>query len=268
MPETTLRRGKQPHTDDRRDLEIADLGLALDDIAVPAGDFGNYPLLFGKTEPDESMFYDFTFPLGMYGNDRVGDCVPAWFAHGETLDSLEGDHPPLPFSADAVVTDYSTVTGYKAGHASTDRGTEIRAYLNYHRRTGILDANGRRRRIGAYAAFAAGDLDKLLAVVYALGKVSIGMLCAQWAMEEFNAKHPFAISGDPEEDGHCVGIVGRYQGKLVVETWGTLALMEPAFYERENDESWGYFSSEMLSDGRTISGLDKEKALAVVGELN
>jgi len=264
-----LHTGKLPFVHDDRDLALRAAGLDLGAVSVPEGDFGNYPMLFGKTEPDDSMFWDFTFPLGMYGNDRAGDCVPAWFAHAETLDSIEGDRDAIHFSDDCVLTDYSTVTGYVRGEPATDRGTEMRAYLRYHRRKGILDSSGRRRHIGLFAGFAPRDLDELAATVVALGKASIGWDVRTSAMEQFNAREPFdVVKGAPDDGGHCTGIVGRYKGMWVVETWGTLALMTDAYFLACNDEAWGYYSTQMLNGGRTISGLDREKALAVVEGLS
>lgn len=271
---STLQTGKLPFVHDDRDLALAAAGLDLASVTIPDGDFGNYPMLFGKTEPDDSMFWDFGFPLGMLANDQRGDCVPAWFAHAETLDSIEGDRNVVAFNDAVVLGDYSTVTGFdpNAGPAErnpTDRGTEMRAYLRFHRKTGITDATMKRRRIGLFGGFAPRDLDELAAVVVALGKASIGWDVRTSAMEQFDRAEPFdVVKGAPDDGGHCTGIVGRYKGYWVVETWGTLALMTDDYYLSCNDEAWGYYSTEMLNGGRTISGLDREKALAVVEGLS
>lgn len=269
----TLKKGKLPYVPDERDLDIADLGLSPEAVKTTSADFGNYPLLFGETSPAESMFWDFNFPLGMYDNDRIGDCVPAFFAGGETLDSVEGSHPAIAFTDKGVESDYSAVTGYRPGEESTDRGTEVRAYLAYHRKTGILDASDKRRKIGAFAGFDPKDTEKLLAVVAALGKSPIGFEVPNYAMDQFNAKEPFDIKKNAtveeaeHEEGHCIGVLGLYKGYLVVRTWGTLALMSLAFYRKFNDESWAYYSTEFLNDGESISGLDKQKGLELVASL-
>jgi hypothetical protein len=267
----TLQRGKHPYVRDGRDIRLTAAGLDLSAVTVPDGDFGNYPLLFGKTEPDDSMFYDFSFPLGMYGNDVAGDCVEAEGAGSETLDSLEGDRTPVTFDDACVLGDYSKWFGYdpKAGtpgNNPTDQGSSIREYLRRHRKEGITDAAAEKRHIGLFGGSDL-DLDSLWALVAALGKAKLGVLMSEPAMRQFNAKEPFSDKSRSDE-GHCIGVYGRYKDLVVVRTWGTLALAEPAWLALMIDEAWGYFSTEQLHGGKTVSGLDREKALAVAEGLS
>lgn len=251
--------GKLPKTPDERDAQLGDF------LSGPRGrlaDVGNYAMLDGR-------LYDFEeFPWGMLGNDKVGDCVPAMAAHSQMLDDAEG-HRRIPgFVDDSVLGDYSTVTGYVKGKPSTDRGTEMRAYLKYWRANGIADGTGKDHRIGFFASIDPKDLEALSSALRALGKVPIGFEVPAYAMDQFNAGEPFhLVDGDETiEGGHCVLVVGILGGYLVVVTWGTLALMAPDFYTRFNDEAWGYATGAMLDpqSGLTISGLDVEKVRAYV----
>ena len=119
-----------------------------------------------------------------------------------------------------------------------------------------------------YAGLDPKNVGQLLAVVKSLGKVTIGFEVPDYAMDQFNAGEPFDVKpGKASIDGgHCIGVVGVHNGYLVVVTWGTLALMSVPFYEKFNDESWGYLSGAMLNpkSGLTVSGLDVEKARSFV----
>lgn len=269
-----LKTGKLPHLGDPRDYDAAKMGLTLGEVQIPNGELGNFELIFGETQKSEAMLYDFTFPLGMWGNDRIGDCVPCAVAGSENLDSIEGKHVVRAFNTEVVEQGYGEVTGWTAGDPSSDQGTEIRAYLNYHLKKGIPDAAGRRDKMGLFGQLKRGDIESLLKTIVVTGKSPIGILVPNYFMDQFNAKEPFAIKKNATrqqaeiDGGHCILVVGTIVvggvTYLVVRTWGTLALMTFDAYQKFCDESWIYFSSMFLRNGKTISGLNKEQSLHVV----
>ena len=85
---------------------------------------------------------------GMDANDTVGDCVCAGAAHETILWTTETGHPAT-FTDASVLSDYSAVTGYNPDDPNSDQGTDVRTYLKYRAKTGILDGHGARHKSGA-----------------------------------------------------------------------------------------------------------------------
>lgn len=238
-----MRFGKLPFEEDARDLRLHDL-------QEPLG----YPEEFGH---EEGLDWQ-----GMLGNDEVGDCVFAGAAHETILLGNEGGHHP-EFSTEEVVKDYSTVTGYKPGDPSTDRGTEVREAMKYRASKGIRDASGKRHHIGAYLRLRPKDVNELYRAVYTFGCVGIGIEFPESAMNQFREGSEWRVAvNSPIVGGHYVPVVARRDGRPVCVTWGRAQPMTEAFYETYSDEAWVYVSSSALKkDGRTPDGLDKAELL-------
>lgn len=201
--------------------------------------------------------------FGMLGNDQVGDCVWAGAAHETMLWCREAGRDTT-FSNGSVLSDYSKVTGYNPDDPSTDQGTDMQVAASYRRRIGILDAAGRRHRVGAYVALTTGDPDQLAAAAYIFGSVGVGIRFPDYAMDEFNAGKPWAVRhGVPKiEGGHYIPVCGRgANGNFHVITWGKVQQMTEGFYRRYCDEAIVYFSEEFLTSGHSPEGFDRAQLL-------
>lgn len=196
---------------------------------------------------------------GMLGNQNYGDCVWAGAAHETMLWNKEANQTAV-FSDVGVLGDYSAVTGFKKGDPNTDQGTDVQVAASYRRKTGVLDANGKRHKVTAYLALSPGNLDQLVLGMYLFGAVGIGFRFPDSAMAQFNAGKPWDVTPGPAPtDGHYVPGVGRdAKGNIIVVTWGKLQLMTPRFYKKYCDEVVAYVSEEMLQPPKEISleGLD------------
>ena len=108
----------------------------------------------------------------MFANDRYGDCVWAGAAH-ETMLWTEAMQTAA-FNDKNVLSDYSAVTGFDpASPKATDNGTDMQEAASYRRKTGVLDAKGKRHKVLAYLALRPGDIDQLALAMYLFSAVGI-----------------------------------------------------------------------------------------------
>lgn len=192
----------------------------------------------------------------MLGNDEVGDCVWAGAAHETMLWNAEVTHP-VTFSDKNVLSDYSAVTGYVPNDPSTDQGTDMQAAASYRRKTGVLDANGHRHKVGAYLAIKTGDTTELKQAIYLFGAVGIGINFPSSAMTQFNNGKPWSVTKSSIDGGHYIPAIGYDTKYLYVVTWGKVQKMTWGFYKKYCDEAIAYLSLEMLNNyGISIDGLN------------
>ncbi|GFG74634.1 hypothetical protein [Mycobacterium botniense] len=109
------------------------------------------------------------FPLGhaglvkprMYLNDRIGDCAIAGSIEEIRLaNALRG--VTVNFTDDTAVQNYSEITGYNPADPGSDQGTDVHELYEFRQNTGIVDADGNRHKIVAYAGLTPGDWDEML----------------------------------------------------------------------------------------------------------
>jgi hypothetical protein len=224
---------------------------------VPKGDFGHFNVL----PPKE---------WGVYGNDKLGDCVIARAQHGHDLWQRANGWPGGLFNEQTAIANYSAVTGYRPGDDSTDQGTDPEAMAAYHRKTGIIDIHGNRHFIGAYAQLRPGDFDQYLVAAYLFGAPSVcwgGFM--DYMMDQFNAGKPWDYKrGGNDEGGHDTlgaGRKGRYGAAV---TWGEVQPFTRRIYYYKSDMALAYIAPEWLNGtGRTPDGFDAvalQQALAAV----
>jgi hypothetical protein len=235
-----MKLGKLPARPGAVKLRFSDY-LDLSKLPTPPAEFGH-----------ETLVTDW----GLLGNDSAGDCVWAGGGHETILWNIEAGHR-VSFSTANTLADYMAVTGYNPNDPSTDQGTDMQVAADYRLKTGLLDANGNRHRIGAYLAITAGNLQEHLIASYLFGAVGIGITFPLSAMHQFDAGQPWDIvPGATIDGGHYIPLVSFRGGLLNVVTWGKVQPMTEAFFASQNDESLAYLSPEMLIDGKSLEGFD------------
>jgi hypothetical protein len=236
---TTLKLGKHPATEDPRDLLFSRY-VKPHEIPAPPAQFGHETLFAPKS-------------WGMLGNDNWGDCAWAGPAHETMLLTAEGGKP-VQFTEAAVLSDYTAGTGFDPnagppGQNPTDRGSNVRNVLKYRVKTGIVDAAGKRHKIGAYVKLGPKDLTEIYQAMYIFQAVGIGIEFPGSAMEQFNKGQPWSVvPGAKVEGGHYVPCVAK-RANIDVVTWGALQPMTVEFFETYCDEAWAYISTEDLKQG-------------------
>jgi hypothetical protein len=191
----------------------------------------------------------------MLANDRIGCCVIAGGLHETQLWAAEGGKT-VAVDDQAAIANYSAITGYNPEDPSTDQGTDMEAAAKYRRKVGLLDAHGKRHKIGAYLALNPGDIHQLYTAMWIFGAVGIGIEFPSSAMDQFNAGHVWdVVPGASIEGGHYVSAVAR-RGFIEVITWGQTVKVTPRFFQKYCDEAIVYLSPEMLTHGKTPEGFD------------
>lgn len=205
------------------------------------------------------------------GNDVYSNCVWAGGAHETMLATVQGAvHERARFTINDVNSDYATVTGFKASDPSTDGGTDMLDAASYRRKTGIIDATGKRHTIDSYLALRVGDFDQLMDAVYLTGAVGVGIRFPQSAFDQFDAGEPWdVVPGSKILGGHYVPVYDRDKnGNLVCVTYGKDQLITKAFYEEYNDETCAYVVVErMLQNNVTPEAFDLEQLNAMLTQL-
>ena len=187
---------------------------------------------------------------GMLANDQCGDCVWAGAAH-ETMLWVMTNRKDVTFDDKSVLSDYSAQTGFDpADPINTDNGTDMQEAASYRRKIGIVDANGVRHKVDAYAAIEPGDIETLMLSTYLFGAAGVGIRFPISAEAQFDAGQPWdVVTGSRIDGGHYVPVVGRNSaGHILCVTWGRLHAMTPAFFNAYCDEAVAYIGTDWLNN--------------------
>jgi len=192
----------------------------------------------------------------MLGNDQYGDCVWAGAGHETMLWNKEADKN-IVFDDKAVLSDYSAVTGFDPNDPSTDQGTDMQVAASYRRKTGVIDAQGHRHKVGAYLAITPGSKDELKRAMYLFSNVAIGLQFPASAMQQFNTDKNWTIVRSSKIiGGHYVPAVAYDSRYVHVVTWGQVVKASWGFILTYCDEALVYLSPEFLTAGKSPEGFD------------
>lgn len=191
---------------------------------------------------------------GMLGNDQYGDCVLAGAAH-ETMQWNKEAGVDVLFTDEAVLSDYTAITGFNPNVPSTDQGTDMQVAAGFRKKHGVVDASGKRHKVEAYLALAGGD--DIRAAVHLFGACGVGIKFPDSAMKQFNAGKPWTITPHAKiEGGHYIPALNYDKKYLYVVTWGRVQPVAWAFLKRYMDEAVVYLSDEMLKKGESLEGFN------------
>jgi hypothetical protein len=242
--------GKKEHVPDARDLKFEKYRTT----KLP-----KHPTQFGHEKA-------VNVPWGALGNLDYGDCVWAGADHEHLLWNAEAGKS-VQFTDQTALADYSAVTGFNPNDPNSDQGTYTRDALNYRRKTGIVDAAGKRHKIGAYVALNPQDLTQLAEALFVFGCLSLGIQFPQSAFDQFDQHHAWApVAGSPIEGGHYVPIVARRYYFEVV-TWGRVQAVTGAFIREFADEAFACISEDALKNGKSPEGFDLSQLQADLNAL-
>ena len=243
-----LKLGKGAASHDKRTLKLSDYSTALPLPPTSAG----------------YMKQVATYP--MFGNDTLGDCVPAAMAHAVQRWTKYAGKPFTPELSD-VISAYSAIGGYVPGDSSTDNGCDMLAALKYWQSTGIAG-----HKIAAYVAVDATKPAEIMQAVKLFGACFVGVqlpITAQSPVTGVNGLPcwalPRSLSGDGAPGswgGHCIDL-GAYgfdaksnKGTSVV-TWGQVYDATWDWLSAYADEAYAVVTQDFIeADAESPSGFD------------
>lgn len=195
------------------------------------------------------------FGWGMLKNDELGCCVVSSIAHQTMLWNKASKNIDIPFTDEIIEKTYYEING-----TTEDRGTSMIQSLNFRRKTGITDAEGKNHKIFAYLQLETGNWKQLLIAMYQFGLVDIGFQVPTYVFDQMDKGKPWTVKKNMNfTGGHCVPLVGKTPKYLNCVTWGQEQFMSRSFYEATCDEAYvilseGYFNEEK----KTPEGFDFE----------
>lgn len=217
--------------------------------------------------PPKAFGHETALPadLGMYGNDAYGDCVCAGAGHEHLLWNAEVGKV-VSFTDEDILRFYALVNGntypITAG-GPADQGTDMRAAAKYRQKTGFSDASGAVHKVGAYLSLTNRKTAILKQAAYVFEAVGIGINFPGSAMDQFNAGEPWSVvKGATIEGGHYIPLIGFDGTYFLVITWGKVQKVTPGFLTKYADEALVYISSEYLTGGKTLEGLNAAQLAA------
>lgn len=224
-----MRLGKQDHVADERTLKLGEL-LAPAEYTVPNVydvDAGRKPM-----------------PLGIWGNDRFGDCVfvadTNHLVRHERLDTRK----TLPITEAMVVDEYRAKTGCQSPGDANDNGY-VMLQRQRERRAGWklpVYKGGRTYAIDAFGSLS-GDSALLRAAAFLLGGIQLGLSLPFSAADQMNAGQAWDFVDGPRGQsgswgGHAVYVKHFDQGGMWCVTWGREQYMTNRFINYYADERW------------------------------
>jgi hypothetical protein len=188
---------------------------------------------------------------GVLANDKYGCCVWSGSAHLAMMWCAEVG-TQTNFTDEAVLSDYAAATGFNPADPSTDQGTDMEQAAAYWRRTGIVDATGKRHQIGAYLAIQVGNLDDLRLASWLFGGVGVGIAFPSSAFDQFRDHRGWSVKRGSRIEGYHYIPVVAHRSHFEVVSWGRLIKVTDAFLK----EAVAYVSPERLRDGKSLEGFD------------
>lgn len=207
-----------------------------------------------KKPPVRAGHLDFmTEPWGILGNDQYGDCVWAGAAHETELWHAEGKALPIHFTSECVLSDYAKVTGFDPKDPATDGGTDMQVAASYRKKTGVIDASGKRHTIAAYLAVK--NSKEIQQAVYLFGAMGIGIQFPDSAMDQFRKGQDWTVrKGATIQGGHYIPAIAYDPEWVYVVSWGKVVRASWSFIRKYMDEGVVYLSEEILSGGMSPEG--------------
>lgn len=268
--------GKQPATEDRRDITFkalveasAELGIAFPKVPPTFGHGGIYK--DGNVVRKDWMMLangpDPTAPVE--ARDGLGCCV--WSCAGHTtMEAAKIAGRSVVITGKETVQDYIDGAGYVLGRPETDNGTNMRSANGYRQRTGILDAAGNRHKIGAYVSIEPGNWEQMEQACFVFSAVEIGFEFQAAQYDQFNTTGVWDfVPGSPIEGGHAIPIFGqnsKHGGGAV--SWERHLWITKSFLSNLNDETWAYVYLDELRNGKNERGYDLAALNALLGQLH
>lgn len=209
-----------------------------------------------------------TSPWGMLMNDTLGCCVIAGAEHEHMLWTAETGDGMAMFNNACTMKNYSEIAGYHPGRPETDQGTDMLHAAHMRMTKGILDATGRRHKIGVALELDCTpghlNMDQFWYAAWLFDGVGLGIQVTSSWERDFAAHKPwdgadwnindvvglhYVTATAREDDGG-----GRFAADVI--TWGAKHPITVSGLQAAAMTVLVYASEEKLHKGVDLEGLD------------
>lgn len=223
--------------------------------------------------PLEAGYIDKVKRWPLFGNDVLGDCVPAASAHMiQQWTAYAGSEVVL--SDHDVIHAYEKIGGYVPGDPSTDNGCNMLDALKYWRKCGFQG-----HKIRAYVSVDPWNRREMQQAMFLFGNLYCGLqlpLAAQDAPAkgphgepcwELAPEGPVGDASPGGWGGHCIAVIGFSDNRserpgMMVVSWGELYAMTWRFQRAYTDELYAIVTDDWIAkSGKSPSGLDLKQLL-------
>jgi hypothetical protein len=214
-------------------------------------------LLAGFTVPESTTYRTKADPVlrEIYGNDELGDCLPA--AHAHLLGEVTGVAGAVySETLTQVKADYHGIGGYVDGDPSTDNGCDEETARNYYMKNGF--ANGV-KPLGVIDIDAENPDEVAAAMFLFENVVFCAGMPAEW-ISPFPDKDGFvwSVAGDPvPKNGHCYMGVDKDKDGIIIDSWALEGLFTFSGIAKYCSPARGGSCFAYLMPNQLAKGMDK-----------
>lgn len=191
----------------------------------------------------------------VYGNDELGDCVPAWLAHFLGLVTGAAGNAYIA-TLEQVVAMYSAIGGYVPGKPETDQGCDEDTAISFVEQTGWPNGT---KALGAIAVDATNPKE-----IHAVNWLFEGTMFGVCLPAEWISPFPTSdgaiwdVAGPAVPDnGHCFGGVDNDPRGLLIDSWGLFLLITFAAIAKYAVSSAGGQLFAILTPDQVAKGMIK-----------
>jgi hypothetical protein len=193
------------------------------------------------TPPPPSVDYTAILPagnvLGMFGNDRLGDCTCAAVYHARQVWTANTGAIDTEPDAEAVSL-YELACGYNPADPNTDQGGVEQDVLQYWLLAGAPLGSGALDKIAAFVEVDPSNQSDVKLAVNDCGVCYIGFNVPDYAMQEVGQLWDVKPGTPNIVGGHAVVLAAYDAVGPTCITWGQLQKMTWAFFDAFTDEAY------------------------------
>ena len=199
--------------------------------------------------------------LGVMLNDRLGDCTCAALGHAEQIWTKDAQKVMVTVPDRCIADAYEKACGWNGADVGfgTDAGGNEQTVLTWWMKTGLLQADGSRRKILGFVEVDPRNIHDICEAIYECGLVYIGFEVPANIPETAGSLWSGRTDLGPIEGGHAVVVPG-YNDPMNpifdVESWGMDFKMDLLFWRKYVDECYAPISPLWIqANGKSPWGL-------------
>lgn len=233
------------------DFKFGKMAVKHDPRTLKLADYVN----FAKLPPPPSALDNSRFVAAwpMFGNDRLGDCTIAAFAHMTQLWMAMSGKAKMPTEKSVENLYYAIGRTENPGQSKPDNGLVMLDVMNWMSKHTIAT-----EKVAAYVKVDLRNHDHVKQAIMLFGGVDIGFGISQpdKLFQEFGAGTPWTPESGAVTEGHSVPLVGWDTSTFNCVTWGRTQRGTGAWLDSMGDEGYAIIPQTWKAKGAIPNGLD------------